>query len=197
MPVYDTSLECSAKDAPHLYNDAVINRLVPLGAGRADHALDFRGDAVGTITIAQGKPDATQIELELSLRATIKDHLDLVNFRWPEENAEGTSTDSRVLVSMPGGVRANGGCMRYDATIYLPPNLKKLHVQSHTRAHIRFAEGADVQLEDMFVTMYKMDTNNLLLPHEGIRAQRLTLEVYRGWIVGEANIAEVSAISDP
>ena len=81
--------------------------------------------------------------------------------------------------------------MRYDAMVYMPACLKNLQVLAHIFVHVRYAEGADVELEDLSVTAYSMNRYDLIHPNEDICALRLTLEVYGGSIVGEVNVLKV------
>jgi hypothetical protein len=191
MPEYEKSLTCTAADAKHLYNGTVLTHSLPLGAGRFDHALDIRGSAVGTIIVTAAPSTAKDITLTLSLRATSESLNDLVDVRMPvADEADGTSSDSRFVLNTPRGLSA-GDCMRFDVTLALPRNLKKLHIQTHTLTHIKFAEGMELDIDALYVTMFAMSTDNLLLAHSGVRAQNLALESTRGWIVGDVNILEV------
>lgn len=198
MPVFGTSLGCSGKQAPYIYNYDTQRYHIPIGTEKADHMLDLRGDAVGTLTIAQGAEDATHVVFEMTLRSNNADILKDVNVHIPTaDGPEGTTSDSRAVLSTPAFSHSiTDACMRYDATIYVPPNLQRLHVKTHTLSHVQFAPDATgLELDTLFVTMYKMSRDNILAPHESVKAKRLGLEVYRGWIVGEVSILDKTTVT--
>ena len=80
-------------------------------------------------------------------------------------------------------------------TMYVPPNLKKLDLVLHTTTHVQFAAGAHINTEDLFVTLFSLDSNNIIVPSEHVTSQRQALEVYRGWIVGDASIVKETSIA--
>ncbi|KAF8971105.1 hypothetical protein BDZ97DRAFT_1787742 [Flammula alnicola] len=160
MPEFSTSLGCS--DAPYIYNNSQVTIDVPVGTRRHDSAFDIRGHGVGTIT---------------------EDLLKDVAFVNSDIRDDGVVTRSRLIIetSRIPGVDSKQ-CMRFDVKVYLPPNLKTMHVASHSVAHLQFAPGTRANLDELFVTLYAQENqNNYLSP-------KLHLEVYRGWIVGDASI---------
>jgi hypothetical protein len=198
MPVFGTSLGCTGKKAPYIWEYEAQRYHIPIGSDSADHALDLRGDAVGTVTLAQGADDATDILFEITIRSNNADILKDVNVRIPKADGhDGTSSDSRAVVSTPSFSHSiTDACMRYDATVYVPPTLQRLHLKTHTLAHIQFAPDATgVELDTLYVTMYKSSTDNILAPHESIKAQHMGLEIYRGWIVGEVAMLNKTTVT--
>ncbi|KAI0915793.1 hypothetical protein AcV5_003615 [Taiwanofungus camphoratus] len=192
MPQYSSSLGCLK--APHIYNGAQTTYSVPIGIHGADHSIDITGQAVGTLVIAQGASDAADIKYELTLRTDNEALLGSVTMKYPtaDEINEGLS-ESRVHLSTPGFLASS--CMRYDMTLYVPPNLKKLHVQAHSVAQIKFDDESNIDMDSLFVTMYTLDENNMLLPHSGVHAGELALEMVRGWLVGHVAIVDKTTLT--
>jgi len=191
MPVFSTSLGCM--DAPHLYNGSQVTFMAPVNTEQQDHGFLASGGAVGTLTLADGEPDAQEVKYEMVLRASDEALLDNVYFEYPEYNDERIITRSRVSMTTPRG--SDGSCVRYDMTMYVPPSLKKLDIVLHTTTHVQFAAGAHINTENLFVTIYSMDSNNMIVPSKDITSQRQALEVYRGWIVGDASIVKETSIT--
>ena len=188
MPAFSTSLGCM--DAPHLYNGSKVTFMAPMNPLHQDHAFYARGGAVGTFTLADGEADAQEIKYEMVMRASDEALLKDIYFEYPDYNDDHTVARSRVIMTTPAI-----SCVRFDITMYVPPSLKKLHVALHTTAHVQFAPGAHINAEDLFVTLYSMDSNNIIVPGEHVTAQRQTLEIYRGWIVGDASIVKETSIT--
>ena len=191
MPAFSTSLGCM--DAPHLYNGSQVTFMAPVNTQHQDHAFSTSGGAVGTLTLADGKADAQEIKYEIVLRASDESLLKSVYFEYPDYNEDKTISRSRVSITTPQGFGTS--CVRYDMTMYIPPNLKKLDIVLHTTTHVQFASGAHVNTENLFVTLYSTDSNNMILPSADVTSQRQALEVYRGWIVGEASIVKETSIT--
>ncbi|KAJ6557202.1 hypothetical protein B0H10DRAFT_2240891 [Mycena sp. CBHHK59/15] len=128
--------------------------------------MDIRGGAVGTITVVEGSPGATKMKYEVTIRTDNKALLDDI-----------------ILDATP------------DQDMFIPPNLKKIHLASHTVAHVQFDPESHIQLEDFFVTLFSSNTNNMILPHNNLRSIKMSLEVYRGWIVGDVSIDKTTTIT--
>lgn len=191
MPAFSTSLGCT--DAPHLYNGSKVTFTAPMSTQHQEHAFNARGGAVGTFTLADGEADAQEIKYEMVLRASDEALLKDVYFDYPQYNDDNIITKSRV--SMTTSHPPPGSCVRFDITMYVPPSLKKLHVALHTTAHVQFASGAQINTPDLFVTLFSPDSNNIIVPGVHVTSQRQTLEVYRGWIVGDASIVKETSIT--
>ena len=191
MPAFSTSLGCM--DAPHLYNGSQVTFLAPVNTQHQDHSFLSSGGAVGTLTLADGEADAQEIKYEMVLRASDETLLSSVYFEYPEYNEDKIITRSRVSMTTPPG--SGGSCVRYDMTMYVPPNLKNLDIILHTTTQVQFAPGAHVNAENLFVTLYSTDSNNMIVPSKDLTSRRQALEVYRGWIVGDASIVKETSIS--
>ncbi|KII92092.1 hypothetical protein PLICRDRAFT_154351 [Plicaturopsis crispa FD-325 SS-3] len=181
MPVYSSSLGCI--DAPHLYNNSKVGYSVPLDHSLG-HEFEIMGSlAVGTLSIAQGAADATEVVYEMTLRSD----LDTVD----------TSTVDRSVVRLNAydDSKHPSSCLRYDVTLFVPPNLSTLDIKTRSVSHIQFDPASRLTLDRLFVTMYAMDVRSMLLPHEGVHATTMSLEAMRGWIVGDAAIVDKTSIS--
>jgi hypothetical protein len=192
MPAFSTSLGCLS--ASHIYNGSQVTVTAPVGAAY-DHTFDVRGGAVGTFKIASGQADATDVKYELTIRASEQSMLGNVLFTYPDIDEDNHVTDSRFIIDTPRYGAADKSCMRYDITLYVPPTLKKLRIHSHTLMHLQFAEDAQIDLDDFYVTLFTADSNNMVLTNQHVQARRhLSLEVFRGWIVGDVSISNETAI---
>lgn len=190
MPAFSTSLGCM--DAPHLYNGSKVTFTAPVGTRHQDHAFDARGGAVGTFTLADGEADAQEIKYEMVLRTSDEALLKDVYFDYPDKDGK-TVSKSRVLMTTPHG--PDGSCVRFDMTMFVPPSLKKLSVALHTTTHVQFAPGTHIDTEDLIVTLFSMDSRNIISPGEHVTSQRQVLEIFRGWIVGDASIVKETSIT--
>ncbi|EIW62470.1 uncharacterized protein TRAVEDRAFT_113031 [Trametes versicolor FP-101664 SS1] len=181
MPEFSTSLGCA--DARFLYNGTKMDIHVPVGSHKDDHSLDVRGGALGTIILAQGSPDLTSVRYELTLRSDTPSLFKDVVLDYPApDEMEDNMRSSRLQLSTPGLLGL--GCMRFDMTIYLPQNLRTLHVQAHALSQIKFDEDSNFDLDKLSVSMYKLDQRSMLLPTEGMHARTMKMQITRGWLVG-------------
>ena len=178
MPKFSTSLGCS--DAPYTYSADHTTWTIPVGDGD-DHAVNLDGQAFGTLTIDEVAPGATDVEFTMVLRTNDKSLLDAVSLAFPASKSE-------VDLSTPKF--SGSSCMRYDITLRVPANLKKLGIRARSTTQVRFASGAHVSLDKLSVTTYGDSTDNLLLPNTGVLAKHLALEMTRGWLVGEVALVD-------
>jgi len=193
MPVYSEALGCL--DAKHFYQDEVNTITVPLNPNKLDHSVDFRGDFTGTVVVAQGDADATEIKYEVTVRASNDAVLETLTLHHPS-NAEIEDGTTNSQFSLSGrATTGSGQCGRYDIKMYLPPTLQKLHIQAHATSHILFDESSNIDLDSFFVTMYTNDQKNMLLPHPSIHAKEMRLEMTQGWLVGEASLVDTAYIT--
>ncbi|KIY51057.1 hypothetical protein FISHEDRAFT_38512 [Fistulina hepatica ATCC 64428] len=194
MPTYSTSLGCLA--APHLYHDGPVKRRVKMTTEEHEHGFDFRGSAVGTVTIAAGSSDVDEVEYEILIRAEDPAVLSHVSIKVPAE-ADGSKTstdvrDSSLIATVPFNLPS---CLRYDVTIRVPPTLRALRIFAHTPAQVRFASDAEFRLNKLFVKLFTASNLNMILPGEKVHARDLTMEVYRGWIVGDVMLGNGATLT--
>ncbi|PPQ95340.1 hypothetical protein CVT26_008185 [Gymnopilus dilepis] len=187
LPEFSSSLGCL--DAPYIYNKSEVTVSVPLGTLNKDHAFDIRGSGVGTITVLDGDADATEVKYELTIRSDEQSLLDKVSFAYPEINSDKTVSRSRFVIETSQFTSPDQPhCTRFDVKMYVPPNAQKLHLASHSPAQVKFAPGTRAKIGELFVTLFSMDANNMIVASPEVIADKTALEVYRGWIVGEASI---------
>lgn len=191
MPTYSTSLGCG--NGKFTFTNSYE---VAVNAARADHAIDLRGAAVGTLVIAQGSEDSTHIQFQVNARTNEESLLTSISVTHPDnDNIEEGLSNSELLLQTAPHIPTGSSCIRFDATLYVPPQVKKLHIQAHSTTHIKFAELSHIYLDTFFVTMWQSDVNNMLLPSTGIHANEMALEMTRGWLVGDVNLGEMTTIT--
>ncbi|OCH89004.1 hypothetical protein OBBRIDRAFT_757143 [Obba rivulosa] len=190
MPEFSTSLNC--QNAPFIYNSTTTTYMVPLGSATLDHSADFRGKAVGTIIVAQGAPDATELKYEMTLRTDDQSLFSNVVVDYPSVEDVSSGMESRFLLSTSNWV--SSACMRYDLTLYIPPNIKEMHLQTHSVSQVKFDTDSNFDLEKLSVIMFSNNENNMLLPHTGVHAGDLRLEMFGGWMVGDVAIVDKTAL---
>lgn len=163
---------------------------------RFDHGVDIHGDAVGTVTLLSSSTQSTAIHYEVTLRSNDHALLQKSILKLPQGDAIGNVLDSMVTISTPYIPKESVDvCIRYDVKVYIPPSLKKLHVASHSLAHIKFDKHAKIKLEDLFVTLFSRDSNNIIQTTTSVKADRMSLEVTRGWIVGDVSVVDETDIT--
>ncbi|KAI0633887.1 hypothetical protein C8Q77DRAFT_1158016 [Trametes polyzona] len=187
MPEFSKSLGCA--DVPYLYNGTKMEIDLPVGSHKGDHSIDVRGGAYGTIVLAQGSADLKEIRYELTVRTDTPALLDsvLLDYPVPEDVSDGMR-NSRLQLVTPSDLA--DGCMRFDATIFLPRSLRTLHVQAHALTQIKFDPDSNFNLDKLSVSMYRLDPLTMLLPAEGMHAQSMKLQLTRGWLVGDVTIVD-------
>ncbi|KAH9944708.1 hypothetical protein B0H21DRAFT_746131 [Amylocystis lapponica] len=175
MPEFSTSLGCA--NAQYLYNSTQTTVLVPISAEQLEHELSIAGGAVGTVTIVQGDPGLTEVKYELTIRTDEQSLLNDVVLAYPTlDDMEDDTSSSRLLLTTPAVPIRSGHCMRYDVTLYLPPNLRKMNLQARSAAQIKF-------------------DRDMVLPHSGVHADTLMLEMTRGWLVGNVPIVSKTTLT--
>ncbi|KAF8629877.1 hypothetical protein AX15_003236 [Amanita polypyramis BW_CC] len=193
MPKFSTSLGCLA--APHIYKNHTMTVSIPFDKISANHVFDVYGDIVGTIVVAEGAPQDTEVKYEMTIRANDPALLDGLSFHDAEVASDGTVRNSQFVIFSPSITTPDASCMRYDIKLFVPPSLKKLHVAAHAVTHLKMDPKSNIQLDRFHATLVAMDTNNLVVPHQSLHADTLGLEVSRGWIVGEVSIANTTSIT--
>jgi len=188
---FGDSLQCHSTPNVWEAHTQSIARVKP--GSRGEHAFDARGDAIGTITITSAEKGATELEYSIVLRVEDKAMLDKIHITYPSPE-EALDEISRMRLTTARNPSLTS-CIRYDVTIAVPEHMNKLHVASHTATHVRFDPDAELELKQLFVTLYSMDTRNLIVAHERFTAtKKMALEVYRGKIVGDVSIIDQTTV---
>ncbi|KAH7913156.1 hypothetical protein BJ138DRAFT_1134268 [Hygrophoropsis aurantiaca] len=174
MPEYSTSLGCMS--APHYYMGAKTNFTVPLGA-QFDHSLNIQGSALGTLVLAEGASDATDIVYEISLRRDDRDSFGDISI--------GTLGSGKFHIQTPT-IPSPPSCMRFDVTAYIPRQLKKLDLVSYSTVQLKFTAEGTIVLDELSIQLLGgRDQLSMLLPSSHIQATHLSLQLARGWLVGD------------
>ncbi|KAK2467899.1 hypothetical protein APHAL10511_000194 [Amanita phalloides] len=190
MPQFGTSLGCAA-----LSHSTASTMKIPFDKDSSEHMFDAYGDILGTFTLVATTQDETEVRYELTISSNDPALLNTVTFREPEMSADGALQSSQFVLISPGAPANSDACLRYDIKLFVPPSLKKLHIASHTTMHLKIDPESHFHLDMFYATLYALSTNNLILPHHTLHANTLGLEVYRGWIVGDASIGETTSIT--
>lgn len=191
MPEFGTSLGCDS--APYIFNPDQTIHSIPFDASAAHHVMELHGGAVGTLIIADGASNATDIQVELTVRTNDKSLLELVTFKYPtrDEVDEGLA-DSRARLFTPAPGKTS--CMRYDIVVRVPAGLKSLDIQALSVTQIQLAPEVDISLDRLSILMSSASNNQMLLPKTSIRAKELEFKISNGWLVGEVAVVEKSSI---
>ncbi|TBU30256.1 hypothetical protein BD311DRAFT_691403 [Dichomitus squalens] len=194
MPEFSTSLGCM--DAPKLYKGGKFDVTIPVGVNqnKGDHSMDFRGGAVGTIVVAQGEADLQEVKYEITLRGSTEDLFEgvVLDYPTPEEVAQNTKS-SRLQLAVPAPVTPQ--CARFDVTVFLPPAVKTLHIQTHATTQVKFDPDSNFNLNTLFVTFYKLSKLNMFLPIEGIHANTFMYQMSEGWLVGDVTVVNDATLN--
>ncbi|KZT04644.1 uncharacterized protein LAESUDRAFT_727823 [Laetiporus sulphureus 93-53] len=189
MPEYSASLGCT--NASRVFSDVKTTFAVPTAPVEAVHSLDIAGSAVGTLTIAQGLPDASDIKYETFVHSSDPTLLDLIAFtQAPLPDRVDPLHETRVIVETPAFDIFTGACVRYDMTVYIPSSVSSLDIRAHGNGalQLKFDERSNFEVDALSVTIEMPDSRNLIMPHKGVRADIMTIGMASGWLVGDVTI---------
>jgi hypothetical protein len=193
MPAFSTSLGCL--DAEFVYNNSQVSYSVPVNH-KLGHELVIQGVAVGTLTLAEGATDATELEYKMTLRSNKLELIDYFNVDYPVAIDGSTVDRSRMLLTTSSASSSQGdACMRFDITVFIPPVLSRLEVKTRSTSHIQFDEQSRVEMDELYITTYGGSNNNIIRSHTSLHSGHLSLEALSGWIVGDLSIANSVKIS--
>ncbi|KIK67079.1 hypothetical protein GYMLUDRAFT_69274 [Collybiopsis luxurians FD-317 M1] len=193
MPAFSESLGCL--DATYLYNGGDMSISIPVGP-RDDHAVDVYGATVGTFTVTEAPADITEVQYKVTIKSNDPSLLDSISLQYPSARSDGVLDGvSRLLIRTPHLDKNSDFCIRHDVIMYVPKNLKKLHIVSHSTSQVKFDPHAHLELDNIFVTLFSLDRRNMVLPSENILATKLALEMTRGWIVGHLSIVSTMSLT--
>ncbi len=196
MPTFGEYLGCP--DTTFIYNDTFHITTDVNSTLSQDHQFNIRGYGASAITVTDSEAGAKDIKYKIRMRMNKKAFLDGITFSHPTMNDEGLGIAKSHFViehSHPQRLRSGKFCLKYDITISVPLVLEKLRIIPHTDSHIRFAPAARLNLDTLYVNVYGKNKNNMIVVSKDIHARKLSLEVYRGWIVGEVPIVKETSIS--
>lgn len=187
MPDYSTSLGCQSTEhrSKSVYS-------IPVGptSAKPTHQLNVKGGAAGTILITEAPSSATDITMELTLLSGDKASLEDVKTLVTPPESDQNWTTATIITPVP----ISKSCMRYDIVLYVPKTLKTLNIDAHAIAQIKFDPNAQIQLDTLLIQTYGIDTKAMILTTEKIKAKRLEINAYRGWLVGDMAITNETII---
>lgn len=189
MPEFSKSLPCA--DASNFYQgEEKLTYSVPVDA-EGQHTLDIRGRGVGTLVIAQGDYEASDLIYQMSVRTNKAALLDRVSVSYPNKGAE--DVNSKMSLSTP--LVLGDACLRFDVTVYVPYTVRNLTIQSRATTQIKFDSESNLDLDALDIRVSGIDDTTMILPHRGVHASALSLGVQRGWLVGDVTIEDKATLS--
>jgi len=190
MPEFSKSLPCA--NAPHLYQGSEkITYSVPVDS-EGQHSIDIRGKAVGTLVIAQGDYETSDVTYQMTIRTNDQALLNLVSVQYPSKD-DGETLASTMRISTPQfGTKS---CMRYDMTVYVPYTVRRLDIAARTTAQVKFDDESNLDLDSLSIQVTGSDDTSMILPHRGVHASTLAMDLQRGWLVGDVTIEDQTTLS--
>lgn len=170
---------------------------IPFDHDKAEHSFTVYGGIVGTLTLVDGESHDTDVKYEMTIASNDASLLDSHNllFRYADVAPDGAVQNSQFLITSPTITEGSTSCMRFDIKLFVPPSLKKLNIASHAVMHLKVDPGSNIRLEVFYATLFDANANNIILPHRSFHADSLSLEVHRGWIVGDVSVSKSTSIS--
>ncbi|CAL1707390.1 unnamed protein product [Somion occarium] len=188
MPAYGESLGCD--DSRYFQGLTFFEGY--LHPEQAQHSLDIRGAAVGTVHILQGDSDSVKYEMQYYTDSSSRRSQFAI--KSPRRDDVVTGRDiSRVELATP--LDLHGTCMRYDMKVILPPQLKELHIRALSTTQIKMSPLAEVSLDKLVISLYGNDRRNMLLVSNTFRANLTDFELTSGWIVGSTQVLNKTVVT--
>lgn len=189
MPEFSKSLPCA--DAPHFYQgQEKLTYSVPVDS-EGQHTLDIRGSGVGTLVIAQGDYEASDLIYQMSVRTNKVVFLDSIKVKYANKGDEDAT--SKMSLSTP--LVLGNACLRFDMTVYVPYTVRQLTIQSSATTQIKFDSESNLDLDALVIRSSGFDNTNMVLPHRGVHASALFIDVQRGWLVGDVTIEDRATLT--
>lgn len=196
MPEYSKSLGCEDGGNFYYQDTEELYYSVPIDARRGVYSMDLSGGAVGTLFIAPSSDDEEQVKVKTTIRTNEKSLLDSVLI----DVSNDAETDGYFKLLTPiMDYQKPKECMRYDLTLYIPPNLADLTIKTHSTTQIKYSDafmskGPLRLVKSLTIEMSSFDMDNLLILKSGFMASKNTISVQNGYIVGTLMILESAAI---
>ncbi|KAF8152996.1 hypothetical protein B0H34DRAFT_677217 [Crassisporium funariophilum] len=215
-PTFNDSrvLNCPLYPANGVYKDGPITLVAPVGTAEQDHTFDLRGPAVGTLTLASNPdPEVTDVMYDVLITGE-PSRLAEVKISYPDVDKDGDVAHSHLNITTPSGLDANSqrntglkswtwrSCMRYEITLYVPQNLKKLRVITHAVTHVAFATTSHINLQDLTLSINDAEPrgwanyDSLIVPHESLHADKLSIITESAWIIGGVSAMDETIIKN-
>lgn len=111
-----------------------------------------------------------------------------------------TTPQTNFVINTPAfnnpGSNGSPSCMRFDITVYIPSNLKKLVVNISTPVQITISPQGHVALDEVSISLSNAHPNCRIEASESLQARRLTVEMSRGIIEGAISIGDYAEITN-
>ncbi|EAU91104.1 hypothetical protein CC1G_03272 [Coprinopsis cinerea okayama7 len=197
MPAFGSSLGCA--NSQFFFKDS--SRGFPFSVpvnDQQDHSIKLLGGGVGTITIVNAEPDARDVSYNIVVRSTDKHAADNTVFEIEsaaQDTGLGTALRFATQQLPRAEVEAGTACLRYDIVMSVPSNVKILNIHSRSTAQVKFADDLRLDLKKLSVVLFHLDDKNMILPSSKVYAEDYSMEIYQGWIVGEATVSSETDIT--
>ncbi|KAH8119636.1 hypothetical protein DFH11DRAFT_1566159 [Phellopilus nigrolimitatus] len=198
MPEFSNSLGCL--DATHFFQDSTEGTFYTVAVGEdADHSIVVEGGAVGTLVLAPSTAvDEEVVKIRASVRTNEASLLDNIVVHTPDSGTQapiGTAGTSYFALSSPADAKSAGACLRYDLTVYVPPNLRTLRITARAVAQVKYDFGGSPrELHTLHIALAAPSPLNLLLPTGGLAADNTEIVVHGGYVVGTLPVANSTAV---
>ncbi|KAF7984221.1 hypothetical protein HWV62_16022 [Athelia sp. TMB] len=181
LPTFGTSLGCA--DAPHLFGGAPQTYLIPVSDAASSLTLHLAGAALGTLTVTNGPA----LTLDLTLRTDSAALLAGVAF----DVAPSADGNTATLTTPAVGA----GCMRFDATLSVPPALRSLQINAAALTQIQMHPHAHIGLDTLGVSLSTPDSRARVELSAGVQATNLAVKAMRGWVTGDVALVNSTALT--
>lgn len=200
MPEYSKSLGCL--DAKHYLDNNAAGAYYTIDVGsKVDHEIVLTGGAVGTLVVAPSTTiDESVVKIQASIRTDDVALLQNVLVKTSANDARPPNVDSDSFFALSSPSTAtigSGHCVRYDVTVYLPPNLRKLQIKAKSIAQIKFSDdfvSSPRYLGSMQIELSGRGPTNMLLPTAGLAADNTIVSMRSGYFVGAIDVANSTAV---
>lgn len=170
--------------------------LVVVPSGQAtDHTFVVQGGSSGHVTLASS-PDPSDTSITYDI--FIEGNPESISKFGPVNPGLGPIATDFVINTPtdlnPPGSDGPPSCMRFDITMYIPSNLKRLAVNVSTPVQITFSPQGHVALDQVSINVSSTHPNCRIDCSESLQARNLTVEMNGGIIHGAISIGDYAQI---
>lgn len=189
VPQFGDRLGCAS--APHVLGGSKSSYIIPAANANSSHTLTIRGSGVGTFVIAEAAADATDITLEMTMRTDNKALLENIKVTMPEHDFKGPITHAEIATPL----FIQKACIRFDATLFVPPTVKTLGLTIYQDTHVQFHPDAQLTLDKFSVKLYSNENVTMVQTNAGIQATDMDINISRGYILGDLTVVNATRVS--
>lgn len=183
MPEYSTSLGCTS--APFVYPKDIFSTAQV--TNETKFMIDITGAAVGTVLLTRG--DSPGVVVKMSLITDEEPLLEKSTAFIQEE-----STNVLFNLATPFSSASEDACMRFDLIVQLPQELNVFSLKSQSIVHVKYDDQAPLSLRNVEVDLTSRTDDNLLLPNTEISADKVTLTMRGGYLVGSLSFRDEARV---